>query len=52
MEIEKFIDSLVHVRVTLEEIEKINIPERLKTIKIKETKKELKELEIDELEEL
>ena len=53
MEIEKFKDSLMHLRVIIEEIEKINIIERLETEKIKETtKKELKKLEIKKMDEL
>ena len=52
MEIKKFIDSLISLRIILEEIEKINVIEKLEIMKTEEITKELKELEIDELEEL
>ena len=43
MEIEKFTDSLISLRTTLEEIEKINVVEKLEIIKMEEiTKKEIK----------
>ena len=43
VDIEKFKDSLMHLRVMIEEIEKTNIIERLETEKIKAiTKKERK----------
>ena len=43
----KFKDNLIHLRVIIEEIEKINITERLETKKRKEIrKKELNELEM------
>ena len=49
MEIEKFKDRLMHLRVIIEKIEKINIIERVETEKMKEVaKKELKEVEIKE----
>ena len=47
MEMKKFKDNLIHLRVIIEEIEKINITERLETKKRKEIrKKELNELEM------
>ena len=39
MEMEKFKDNLIHLRVIIEEIEKINITERLETKKKKRNKK-------------
>ena len=44
LETEKFKDTLMHLRAIIEEIEKINIIERLETQKIKEiAKKRTKE---------
>ena len=47
MEMEKFKDNLIHLRVIIEEIEKINITERLET---KKKKKEIRKKELNELE--
>ena len=44
---EKFKDNLIHLRVIIEEIEKINITERLET---KKKKKEIRKKELNELE--
>ena len=42
MEIGKFMDSLISLRIILEEKEKINVIERLKIIKIEEMTKKTK----------
>ena len=39
MEIEKFIDSLISLRIILEEIEKVNVIEKLEIIKMEEMTK-------------
>ena len=56
MEIERFIESLISLRIILKKIEKTNFIEKLKIIKMETiTEKELKETKIrkiDELEEL
>ena len=53
MVIKKFKDSLMHLKIILEEMEKMKIVERLEIEKIEQiTKEELTELEIKKIDEL